>query len=142
MVLPSAFNTVMYIGSARYGRRAASTTPVQPSPDSEVALLEAWEQMPRQVVRARDSHAGTRVQRPVALPAVAELSGGTQHPRTLKAPLLHANNHSQDSLEESWSSLSLFNHKHRGRISQRTEGTNNTPDMACCKNVGYWFQQH
>lgn len=120
-------------GSARYGRRAASTTPVQPSPDSEVALLEAWEQMPRQVVRARDSHVGARVQRPVALPAVAELSGATQHLRSHKAPLLHSNNHSQDSLEESWSSLSLFNHKHRGRISQRVEGTNNTPSRVSAR---------
>ncbi|XP_046660981.1 katanin-interacting protein-like isoform X1 [Homalodisca vitripennis] len=70
-------------GSARYGRRAVSTTPVV-SPRSEACGIPL------------DDH---------------------NQVTTRTEP----NQSNQISLEESWSSLNLFNRRHRGRISQRNE---------------------
>lgn len=100
-------------GSARYGRRAVASSqdtelsspspPIAPTPTDE--LLDLWDGDILPIVSPRERRPTSRVSRAkVQVPSQKELT-----------PM-------DKSLEESWSSLSFFNRKHRGRLSRKTEG--------------------
>ncbi|XP_054283424.1 katanin-interacting protein-like [Macrosteles quadrilineatus] len=126
-------------GSARYGRRAAANSPLS-SPDSDARnLLDSWDLPLTQNHNRDNNHQLTtpriehnRVINPDDISSnniqfnnqETDLSDIIQASPRLKGRLSRQESrvrHSDDVLEESWSSLSFFNHKHRGRISQRPE---------------------
>ncbi|XP_054283436.1 katanin-interacting protein-like [Macrosteles quadrilineatus] len=126
-------------GSARYGRRAAANSPLS-SPDSDARnLLDSWDLPLTQNHNRDNNHQLTtpriehnRVINPDDISSnniqfnnqETDLSDIMQASPRLKGRLSRQESrvrHSDDVLEESWSSLSFFNHKHRGRISQRPE---------------------
>ncbi|XP_054283415.1 katanin-interacting protein-like [Macrosteles quadrilineatus] len=126
-------------GSARYGRRAAANSPLA-SPDSDASnLLDSWDLPLTQNHNRDNNHQPTtpRIEHNRVINSddirsnniqfnnqETDLSDIIQASPRLKGRLSRQESrvrHSDDVLEESWSSLSFFNHKHRGRISQRPE---------------------
>lgn len=111
-------------GSARYGRRAASTstTPTATSPRGDnsdyLSVPDPWSDDVLPIVtpspRERRSRASLRM-----MHRDTENTGATdkQLPPNEK------------SLEESWSSLNFFNRKHRGRLSKKLEESNGYSDV-------------